>query len=484
MNKNTKTMIVIPAFFLLWLTVFFHAEQMPPDRLLMSTRADADTGLRISEGVYHVYENRVEQRGKILALEFIILHSPAEKPLSPLFVLAGGPGVSATTYAPAMKYNPVLNQQDIVMVGLRGTGGNNRLHCPLSSGDELQGYLDSVFRLPMLRVCLEKLQKEYDLTQYSTPNAVDDLEEIRQALGYRKISLVGFSGGTRVALVYMKRHPRSIRSAILNGVVPFSFKNPLYHASAAQASLNKVFEDCRNDSRCRSAYPEVEKKFQQILARLEKEPAEVTIPHPESGEPVKIRLDRDDFAEAVRFMLYRLQSNRRLPYLINRAYTGDYRPFAVLAVHNARQLEQILSMGLLLCVTCAEDVDRITEAEIQRETRNTFLGDVRVREQKAACAIWPRSSLSPDYADPVTADIPVLMLSGTHDPVTPPRLSRALAEQLPRVLHLVVPGTHGVGGDCLTRIQMAFLKNPDVKQIDTSCAEQIGLPPFFIPDKE
>jgi len=482
LSGSIKRMI-LPAVLLLLMAPFCRPDQMPPDRLLMSTAADLKSGLQISEGVYHVYENRSTQKGKILKLEFIILHSRGERPSpDPIFILAGGPGVAATTYARGMKYSPFLESRDVVMVSLRGTAGNNRLYCDPSTKEGLQGYLDSVFRLSMLQKCLVKLQEEFDLTQYSTPSSVDDLDEVRTALGYRQVNLMGFSGGTRVALVYMKRHPEAIRSAILNGVVPFSFKNPLYHASASQASLEKLFRECRSDPLCQKAFPELEKQFYQILHRLGQKPASVTIAHPDTGEPLTITMDRNDFAEAVRFMLYSLGTNRQLPYLISQAYLGHFEPFAKLAIQNALGLDRLLSMGLLLCVTCAEDVDRITEHEILRETADTFLGDVRVREQKAACAIWPRSPLPPGYTDPVTADIPVLMLSGTHDPVTPPHLSARLAKQLPRVLHLVVPGTHGVGGPCINRIQVDFLENPDALRPDTSCTKKMRLPPFFIPD--
>lgn len=477
--------ILALAILLLMGPMIISADQMPPDRLLINTTIDSKSGQQISKGIYHVFENRSQQKGKILKLEFTILHARSDTPApEPVFLLAGGPGVAAGIYEPAMKDSPILNNRDIVMVNLRGTAGNNRLHCDFSADRNLQGYLDSAFLLPLLKKCLWHLSAEFDLTQYSNPIAVDDLDEIRQALGYRQINLIGFSGGTRVALVYMKRHPKSIRSAILNGVVPFSFKNPLYHASASHASLKKLFKECRDNPQYQKAFPNLEKEFYRILDRLKKKPARVIITHPKTKKPTEIILHRNNFADAVRLMLYRLNNNRRLPYLIHQAYEGHFTPFAELAVNNYQHLHQILSMGLLLCVTCAEDVDRISEEEIIRETRQTFLGDVRVREQKAACAIWPRSMLSPGYTNPVTADIPVLLLSGTLDPVTPPRLSEALDRQLPRTLHLVVPGTHGVGGKCLTKIQLDFLKTASFKNLDTSCIKEITLPPLFIPKKE
>ena len=466
-------------------SIFASIELMPQKRLDISSSFDQAAGIKISKGLYHVYENHDLKKGKILKLEFIILHAKNKNPSPyPLFLLAGGPGVAATVNAQGMKYSKILNDRDIVLVALRGTAGNNRLHIDLFGGEGIGGNIKSAFRLPLIKKGKEKLSKEFDLSQYSNPTAVDDLDEIREALGYSKINLIGGSGGTRVAMVYMKQHPESIRSAILNGVAPYDFKNPLYHASASHQSLTKLFKECRNNPLSNRVYPNLQKEFYQILDRLKNKPAIVEITHPETKKPVKVKLNRNNFAEAVRFMLYNLNSNRRLPYLIHKAYRGEYKPFAELTINNLRGLNQMLSLGLLLCVTCSEDVDRTTEDEILRETRGTFLGDVRIREQKAACDIWPRSKLPTDYSSPLRVNIPVLLLSGILDPVTPPKFAENLAKQLPNALHLVVPGAHGVGGKCLNDIQRKFLKNPSFKDLDTSCVKTIKLPPIFVPKKK
>jgi len=102
----------------------------------------------------------------------------------------------------------IRNDRDIVLVNVRGTGGDNNLQCELHSGDEnIQGYLEDPFDVVEFRKCLEELKKKYDLTKYASPMAKDDLNDVRKALGYEKINLMGTSGGTRSSLVYMRRHP-------------------------------------------------------------------------------------------------------------------------------------------------------------------------------------------------------------------------------------------------------------------------------------
>jgi pimeloyl-ACP methyl ester carboxylesterase len=159
--------------------------------------------------------------------------------------------------------------------------------------------------------------------------------------------------------------------------------------------------------------------------------------------------------------------------LIHRAYEGDFDPFAEVGFSSERGLRQRLALGHLLSVTCAEDVDRITEQEITAIAGPTLAGEGRVRGQRKMCGFWPRSALPKDFGDPVRVDVPTLLLSGTLDPVTPPRWGEEAASHLPRSLHLVVPGAHGVGGPCLTAIQRQFLDAGTTDKLDVSCAAEI-----------
>ncbi len=146
-------------------------------------------------------------------------------------------------------------------------------------------------------------------------------------------------------------------------------------------------------------------------------------------------------------------------------------------------LHRLLALGMLLCVTCAEDLDRITEEEIIEIAAGTDMGDGRVRRQRAVCEFWPRSEIPDDYGDPVSVDVPVLLISGNLDPVTPPRWGEEVARNMPNSMHLVSPGAHVVGNPCLREIQKQFLETGTVEGLDTSCVETLKAGPFRIPDK-
>ena len=56
---------------------------------------------------------------------------------------------------------------------------------------------------------------------YQTNHLAADTNWVRQVLGYSSINLYGVSYGTRLGLTIMKEYPTVVRSAVLDGVVPF-----------------------------------------------------------------------------------------------------------------------------------------------------------------------------------------------------------------------------------------------------------------------
>ena len=458
------------------------AEKAPPvdvetlkSWLDLVTEEDPDFGGEISRGTFSVLEDREAREGRKIKLDVVILHATGSNPKpDPVFPFAGGPGGDVTERVNIYRESWMREERDIVLVSQRGTGGDNKLDCELAATDDnLQGYLDPLFNVDTFRACMEELQRNYDLTMYSTCLAADDVNDLRRALGYDKINVTGGSYGTRMALVYMRRHPETVRTAVLNGVLPMANKNPLFHSPSAHEAIQVLFEECASNPDCHAAFPNFEEEFYTILDRLEQEPAEVEVTHPATKERVTVKLTRAAFAEAVRTIMYSSSSGSQLPYLIHQALLGDYEPFATEGIESNRGIRTSLALGMLLCVTCTEDVARITENEIVEFTSETFLKDDRVRQQMAVCEFWPKSDIPKNFGEPVSVDVPVLLLSGIFDPVTPPKWGAEAARHLPNSLHLVVPGAHGVRGSCIRSIERQFLEAGSLENLDTSCTESI-----------
>jgi pimeloyl-ACP methyl ester carboxylesterase len=153
-------------------------------------------------------------------------------------------------------------------------------------------------------------------------------------------------------------------------------------------------------------------------------------------------------------------------------------PLAESALLYRQQIVATGSNGLYLSITCAEDLPWIKPGEGERLSANTFLGDYRLRQQREACSLWPRATIPKDYSEPTKADAPVLILTGSWDPVTPPAHGDAAAKHLANSLHVVVPhGAHGLGGlqgiDCILRLQTMFVERGTIKGLDTSCVKNV-----------
>jgi pimeloyl-ACP methyl ester carboxylesterase len=245
-----------------------------------------------------------------------------------------------------------------------------------------------------------------------------------------------------------------------------------------ERALQGVIAECAADEACHKAFPNLKEEAQSVLAQLIKGPVEVEVQKPNSKETVKVKLSRDLAAEAIRYMLYSPRPASRVPLVIHRAAQGDFVMLAQTAIEYRINLVGSGSNGMYLSVTCAEDLPWIKPGEGERMAANTFLGDYRLRQQREACALWPRGEIERDFAEPVHADRPVLILTGEWDPVTPPSNGDAAAKTLTNSLHIVVPhGAHGLGGleniDCILRIMTDFVERGTINGLDTSCVKTI-----------
>ena len=196
MSKFFKT----ECFLLIFLGLAFslgclHA-QTTDSRLVLNTTEHELPGGKISRGSYAVFEDREAKAGRMIKLDLVILHATGSDPKpDPLFYLAGGPGQANVDVYRGFVESWIRQDRHIVFVNVRGTGGDNDLQCELHGGDDnIQGYLENPFDVEEFRTCLEELEKKFDLTKYSTPLAMDDLNDVRKALGYEKINLMGTSG--------------------------------------------------------------------------------------------------------------------------------------------------------------------------------------------------------------------------------------------------------------------------------------------------
>ncbi|HEX7843195.1 MAG TPA: alpha/beta hydrolase, partial [Kofleriaceae bacterium] len=403
----------------------------------------------------------------------------------PIFEFAGGPGDAAGNAARGWaQEHEIRARRDIVLVDQRGTGASHRLDCkvPRDPGD-VQAYFEPVLPAAEVRRCRAELDPVADLTQYTTSIAADDLDEVRAWLGYDKINLEGGSYGTRAAQVYLRRHGDHVRSALLVGVAGMEQYLPMFHARDGKRAVDLLFDSCAHEPACAAAFPELGAEHERVLAGLERERGHAAVESPVDHHPVPVTIPRDIFAEQIRFTLYNAAASSATPYVIHRAAQGDFEPFAQLAMLWEPSLRGILAYGMHLSVTCAEDVPFMTRSAIEAAIAGTYLRDYRVAMQLAACKEWRRGAIPADFHQPVTSEVPVLLISGTYDPVTPPRWAEQVAAHLPHAVHVVVPdGHHGPDGlahaECFSGLAAKFFERGTAEGLDPACVATMTHPPF------
>ena len=442
-------------------------------------------------GRFEVYEDRAKRVGRKIMLRVAVLPATgsAHEP-DPVFVFEGGPGQSAVESAASeAEGNAELNRKrDLVLVDVRGTGDSNGLQCKALQGHEgVLGFLDSFLPAEGVRACRRDLEPRADLKLYTTSAAVDDVDDVRAALGYDRINLQGGSYGTLAALDYMRRHPEHVRTAVLSGVVPPDTRMPLSFARDAQTALDQVLAACARDAACHAAFPDTAGELGHVLARLEEHPAEVAVKDPKTGQPLKVVLGRSAAAQTIRYMLYIPILAAQIPLQVHMAERGDFSRLAE-GAYFWGNLAASASEGFYLSVTCAEDVPFFTAARAKEAAQGTFLGDFRARVQKAACAEWPRGEIPAGFSLAVHSDAPTLLISGERDPVTPATWAERAARDLPHSKRVVVPGGgHGFDGekgiDCLDRLAIALVERGSEKNLDTGCVARIEPVPFALRDE-
>ncbi|HEY7214862.1 MAG TPA: alpha/beta hydrolase, partial [Thermoanaerobaculia bacterium] len=185
--------------------------------------------------------------------------------------------------------------------------------------------------------------------------------------------------------------------------------------------------------------------------------------------------------EGIRLVLYSSEASAALPILFHRAAAGDWRPLAQTVVAGKAGLEQILARGLFFSVTCSQDIPLIDPAEVAVRTAGSFLGDYRVRQQTAACALWPHSRIDPQEREAVHSDVPVLLISGERDPVTPPDFARRASRFLTHSLHIVDPwASHEDASRCVIALTHEFIRRGTTEGLDVaSCLAQVKPQPFL-----
>jgi pimeloyl-ACP methyl ester carboxylesterase len=432
-------------------------------------------------GYLVVPENRLRGDSPRIRLHVAIFRSRTQAP-DPVVHLAGGPGSSSLAVAEYMfrqGLDSILNQRDFILFDQRGTGYSQpRLDCPERSsvtGILLERGLSSSENEPIIldafRRCRDRLLGQgIDLTAYNSAASATDLNDLRLALGYDKLNLYAVSYGTRLALTLMRDHPEAVRSAVLDSVYPLQVN--LYTALApnAERAFNVFFANCSADLTCSGSYPDLRTVFYQLVDQLNADP--VSLSMYAAGAEHTVRLDGALLIDVLFVGLYNPAVTASMPKMIYDISQGNYD---ILRERLGLYFDTSSALGMQMSVQCAEEMpfnapeEAFTAAQGVSPPIASFY-PISVQPLFAVCKEWPIAAPDPRENLPVTSNLPVLILMGDQDPITPLDWGKMVAEDLPRHFIYQFPG-HGHwvtrSSSCALSVALAFWNDYTVEPIFT-----------------
>ena len=434
---------------------------------------------------FEVPENRDDPHSRKIKLKLGIIRSSAQVASKDMLVLlAGGPGQAATEtwpgVAPALQ--PLLSQRHVLLLDQRGTGGSNPLTCKPDesrpAGDE-EGGFDAARLRDEAAHCVKQLEGKADPRFYTTTVAVQDLEDVRQALGAPTFDLVGISYGTRMAQQYLMRHPDAVRSVVLDGVVPNGLVLGEDFAQNLESALKAQFARCVADKACHDRFGDPYQTLYQLRDALRANPHKVSFRDPQNYQSVQRVLSEYSLASVVRMFAYSPVTAALLPVSIDAAAHGDVGPLLGQAKLLSGDLSDTMNGGMQSSVICSEDADLFTP---RPQDAHSMLGTRMVDTLQAVCSVWPKGTRPADFHQPVKSDKPTLLFSGEYDPVTPPAYGEEVLKGLSNARHFVLKGQgHNViAAGCAPELVKHFVEDLAPAKLEAKCLGRLHATPMFI----
>ena len=172
-----------------------------------------------------------------------------------------------------------------------------------------------------------------------------------------------------------------------------------------------------------------------------------------------------------------------MPLLIHEAGNGNFVPLAAQFRMMMTAMGDALSLGMHNAVVCAEDVPFYDQATIDYDgLAASYIGIDQLEALLAICSVWPAGPIDAEFKVPLATDLPVLLLSGDADPITPPRYAEMAAVDLTNARHLIgrQQGHGQLSVGCTHRLIAKFVDSADPGAIDAECLQRSFVMPFFL----
>jgi len=360
-------------------------------------------------GTLVVSENWDKANSRLIALPVVRIPAKGLDPAEPVFWLAGGPGSPNLTWAPP---DWLLEKHDVVMVGYRGVEGTVVLSCSEVNrivGDYIgkglaseQARAESILAV---KDCAEIHQEAgVDISSYTIPGVVEDMEAARKALGYDQINLFSESYGTRVAQIYAYLHPDSLHRLVLIGVnTPGHF---IWKPADFDKIIGHISELCAKDTVCSNRTIDFARTMYEVNHNMPK-------------RWLFFNIDPDTVRFATHMLFF---SNQTMPLAFD-AYlaAGEGDPSGLAMLNLMAQMVPVTGMVYGESFSKGGTIDLEKYGGIESVSLgNSIMGAPMSESLWPMAKEWPIELIPKELREFQETDVEMLLVNGTVDFSTPP----------------------------------------------------------------
>jgi pimeloyl-ACP methyl ester carboxylesterase len=386
--------------------------------------------LPVERGTFSVPEDRRDPSSRRIEIGFIRFKSTNPRPGAPIVYLAGGPGGSgiATARGPRQPVFLALRAvADVIALDQRGVGLSN--HIPpctarrkLDPAEPLtEASLTAYYRETLDRCLGEWTAAGVAVNGYTTEQNADDLEDLRRALGARKIDLWGISYGTHLAFAAMRRHPQSI------GRVALASAEGMSQTVKLPAHLDATF------ARIERFAPGLTARMRRVHRKYDSAPRTFTVPQ----GSLSFRVD----SFPLRMMAGILPKNPDGIARLADAYQaleGDQTQALAPLVWGYFFKDPVTMSGMPELMDIASGITDERLALVRRQAASSLIGTATNFPMPQLRGAVPGLDLGDGFRREISSNIPVLLLSGDLDVRTPLEEQAAATAGLKRLHRIVV----------------------------------------------
>jgi pimeloyl-ACP methyl ester carboxylesterase len=425
-----------------------------------SLRGAEGESIEYELGTLFVPENRAVPKSRLIGIGFVRIRSTGPAGAVPTFHLPGGPGdsyVEAFTNARAnqpprlaglKKYRAI---GDVVLIDQRGASNRGEMlryashpaAQPLSQPATVAADTAAFVAAAKAAVAAHA---DKDLSGYTVLECSEDVNDLRRALGYERINLVGQSFGSQWSFAVMRLHPEIVARALLSGVEPLDYAYDM--PSHVFAALQRIAWDADRDPGLQPYLPKGGLMFavRDIRDRLAREPINVRVKDEKTGRSQSVVLGLGDFQQAL------LKPAEIWPSFVLSLYHRHYEEWARDTIRQrAARNDQALpddadDEGALNgpLIDSSLGVSAAREHLLRTDPASDFLGGWNFDSYIGSAPIWPSPDIGNELRIPVLSRIPVLFVNGDWDIYTPVENTLNMLPYFPNSRTVVVHrGSHG-----------------------------------------